>query len=356
LLSKYSTLNQIPFNSAPIGTGPYKFARWLRGDRIVLTANPDYFRGAPHIKTLTLLYIPDDNTTVAELRTHEVELALQMSLTGYKDMADDTEVVRQPAAAPTYTAVMFNSQRAPLNDVRVRRALVLGADRPAIVRDDTYGTGTLASADLSPFSWAFDPSIKPIPFDLAQAKSLLDSAGWVPGADGVRVKNGNRLSLQLVFGQGSQLVRTISQQLQQMYKPLGIDVQLKTYDYAVLYATAQNGGILNGGKFDLAMYSWIAGGDPDNASQWTCAQIPPNGNNIGRYCSPEMDADQKEALATFDVSKRKAAYAKIERLLLSDAPAAFLYYSSLRYVRIPQLQNFAPNGISEGWNAQDWTR
>ena len=80
-------------------------------------------------------------------------------------------------------------------------------DRSAIVRDDTYGTGTLASADLSPFYWAFDPSLKPIPYDLAQAKAMLDAAGWTPGPDGVRVKNGNRLSLQLVYGQGSQVVR-----------------------------------------------------------------------------------------------------------------------------------------------------
>jgi peptide/nickel transport system substrate-binding protein len=356
LLAKYSNLNQIPFNSAPIGTGPYKFARWLRGDRIVLTANPDYFRGAPHIKTLTLLNIPDDNTTVAQLRTHEVDLALEVTLGAYKDLAQDTGIVRQAAVAPSYMAIFFNTQRAPLDDVRVRRALSLGLDREAILRDDTYGAATLATADLSPFYWAFDPTLKPIAYDLAAAKALLDAAGWVPGPDGVRVKNGNRLSLQLVYGQGSQVVRTITQQVQQMYKPLGVDVQLKSYDYAVLYGAAQSGGILYGGKFDLAMYAWVSGADPDNASQWLCNAIPPAGNNVARYCSPEMDALQKVALSTFDRSVRKAAYAKIERLVLRDAPGAFLYYQADRYARIPELQNFTPNGISEGWNAQDWTR
>ena len=355
-MAKYPNINQVPFNSSPVGTGPYKFARWLRGDRIILTANPDYFRGAPHIKTLTLLNIPEDNTTVAQLRTREVQLALEITLSGYNDLAGDTTVARQLAQAPSYTAVFFNTQRPPLDDVRIRRALVLGMDRNAIVRDDTYGTGTLASADLSPFYWAFDPSLKPIPYDLAQAKAMLDAAGWMPGPDGVRVKNGNRLSLQLVYGQGSQVVRTITQQIQQMYKPLGVDVQLKSYDYAVLYAAAQSGGILNGGKFDLAMYAWIAGGDPDNASQFLCSAIPPNGNNVERYCSPEMDALQKQALSTFDRGVRKAVYAKIESLILRDAPGAFLYYQAQRYAHVPELQNFAPNGISEGWNAQDWTR
>ena len=69
-----------------------------------------------------------------------------------------------------------------------------------------------------------------------------------------------------------------------------------------------------------------------------------------------MDALQKQALSTFDRTVRKAIYAKIESLILRDAPGAFLYYQAQRYAHIPELQNFAPNGISEGWNAQDWTR
>ena len=172
----------------------------------------------------------------------------------------------------------------------------------------------------------------------------------------MRVRDGKRLSLQLVYGHGSQIVRTITAQVQQMYRALGVDVQLKGFDYAMLYAAAQSGGILNGGKFDLAMYAWISGSDPDDSSQWTCTMIPPAGNNVSRYCSPEMEAAQRLALSTFDQDVRKSAYAKIESLLLRDAPAAFIYYQSLRYARGADLQNFAPNGISEGWNAQDWRR
>jgi peptide/nickel transport system substrate-binding protein len=141
-----------------------------------------------------------------------------------------------------------------------------------------------------------------------------------------------------------------------MYRGLGIDVQLKGFDYATLYAAAQSGGILNGGKFDLAMYAWVAGSDPDDSSQWTCNMIPPAGNNVARYCSAEMEVAQRLALSTFDRSVRKRAYAMIQSLLLRDAPAVFMYYQSLRYAHASDLQNFAPNGISEGWNAQEWRR
>ncbi len=356
LLAKYSNLNQIPFNAAPVGTGPYQFVRWARGDRIVLRANDAYFRGAPALKRLTLPIIPDDNTTGAQIRSREVDLALEIPAPVYRDAADVPGVVRQLADAPAYTSIVFNTKRAPLDDVRVRRALVLGMNRSAIVRDDTYGTGQLAVADLSPYYWAFDPTLKPAAYSLDQAKALLDAAGWRPGSDGVRARNGTRLSLLLVYGSGSQLVRTVTAQVQQMYRPLGVDIQLKGFDYATLYAAAQNGGILNAGKFDLAMYAWISGSDPDDSSQWTCAAVPPAGNNVSRYCAAEMDAAQKLALSTFDRSIRTKAYARIQALLLRDAPAAFLYYQALRYAHVAGLQNFTPNGISEGWNAQEWSR
>ncbi|HUZ49434.1 MAG TPA: ABC transporter substrate-binding protein [Candidatus Dormibacteraeota bacterium] len=292
----------------------------------------------------------------AELRTHEVDLAWEISGTSYNDLRDAPGVVRQLANSPNYTAIYFNVQRAPLNDVLVRRAIAMATDRAAIVRDDTYGTGTVAIADLSPFSWAYDPSLKPIPYDLAAARALLDRAGWRVGANGLRAKDGRKLALQLAYGQGSQLAQNVAVQMQQMLRAVGIDVQLKSYDYQILYAAAQDGGILNGGKFDMTLYSWVSGSDPDNSSDWLCGQIPPAGNNVTRYCSPEMDRDQATALSTFTRSKRKAAYAKIERLLLRDVPAVFLYYQPLRYAHIAGLRHFSPNGISESWNAAEWRR
>jgi peptide/nickel transport system substrate-binding protein len=356
LLANYANLNDVPFNAAPIGTGPFEFVRWNRSDRIVLKANPNYFRGVPKLHQVTLLIILDDNTTEAELRAHEADLAIEIPATIYRDLAGVSGVVRQLALAPVYESIDFNVARAPLDDPRVRRALVLGMDRAVIARDDTYGAGTLAAADLSPFYWAYDPSLAPVPYDPAQAKALLEQAGWQPGPDGIRTRSGKRLSLELVYGLGNSVARAITAEVQQTYHALGIEVELKGYDYATYYAAAESGGILDGGKYDLAIYAWISGSDPDNSSQWTCAAIPPAGNNITRYCSPAMDAEQRLALSTFDQSIRKRAYARIERQLLEDAPAAFLYYRSLPYAHTPLLQNFTPNGLSEGWNAQEWIR
>jgi peptide/nickel transport system substrate-binding protein len=356
LLAKYSSLNQVPFNAAPIGTGPFKFTRWDRGDRIVLTANPSYFKGAPKLKQLMLAIVLDDNTEEAEMRSHQIDVAIEITSTMYRDLAGVPGIVRQLVEAPLYSSIDFNTSRQPLDDVGVRRALVMAMDRAGITRRDSYGTAILATADLSPYYWAYDRTLSPTPFDLRAAKAMLDSAGWRAGADGVRTRNGRRLTLQLVYGQGSSLSRAIGSEVQQMFREVGAEVQIKTYDYASLYATAESGGVLNGGKFDLAIYPWVSGADPDDSSQWMCSEIPPAGNNITRYCSTGMDAAQRLALSTFDRAVRIRAYRQVESLLLRDAPGAFIWYQRLRYVRIPELQNFTPNGITEGWNAQEWNR
>lgn len=355
LLAKYRSLNQIPFNAAPIGTGPYKFVRWQRGEQVVLAANDAYYKGAPAIKELRLKIVPDTNTTQSLLRSHEVQLALEITAPSYNQLADAPGVVRQTAISPQYEAVFFNTSRPPLDDQRVRRAIALALDRERIVRTNTHGLGTLAIADLSPFYRnAYDPALKPLPYDPGEARRLLAAAGWTPGRDGILTKNGQPLSLQFVFGTGSDSARGLSIIVQQALRSIGIEVPLKSYDYSTLYAVAQSGGILQGGKFDMAFYAWVSGADPDNSSTWLCAMIPPSGNNVTHYCSKQMEAEQARALSSFDPAVRRDAYSRIESLLLRDVPGTFLFYLPARYARAAQFQGFAPNGVSEGWNAYQW--
>ncbi len=354
LLAQYQNLNQIPFNAAPIGTGPFRFARWERGEEIVLDANPHYFRGAPHISQLTILIVPDQNTAQTLLESHEADVEFEVTSLSYHIMESAPGLTGDLVSAPSYVAILFNTARVPLDDVDVRRALVYAVDSKSIIRDTEYGTAQLAVADLTPFSWAYDATLKPTPYDPTKAAAMLEAAGWHTGPDGIREKNGTPLVLQLVYGQGSASAQNIAEEVQQMLRRVGVGVQLKSYAYATLYMSAENGGILNGGKFDMTLYAWISGTDPDDSSNWTCAAIPPNGNDVSRYCSQQMDALQARALSTFDRAARKRAYAQIQALLLQDAPGVFIMDQPMRYTHALQLQNFTPNGISEGWNAQQW--
>ncbi len=356
VLSKYPNLNQVPFDSEPsVSCGPYKFGEWVRGDHITLVANPDYYLGAPKIAKLVVKPISDTNTAVAQMRTGEVQMILEITGPQSHEMQGDKNIAQIAVDSPEYDAVMLNTQRAPLNDRQVRLALSYATDRARLVRDEQFGQATVGVGDLSPFYWAFDPALHAPPYDPAKAKQILEADGWSPGPDGIMRKNGKKLSLLFVYGQGSDIARNVVVEVQQMWKNAGVELQAKTFPYAQLLAGAGEGGIIYGGKYDAALYAWQSGVDPDDSTQWMSSAIPPAGNNAARYVSAAMDAAQKQALSTYDQTKRKAAYAKIEKLLVDDVPAVFIYYRKERYAYAPSLQNFHPNGVDEAWNAQDWT-
>ncbi|HET6894644.1 MAG TPA: peptide ABC transporter substrate-binding protein [Candidatus Baltobacteraceae bacterium] len=357
ILAKYPNINQVPFNQLPIGTGPFKITRWIHGDRIELAANPKYFRGAPKLKAITVLIVPDGNTQESELRAHDVDLVPDIGTANLNNLRARPApgVTTLLAKGPSYFAIDYNTKHPPLDDVRVRRALNYAIDEKRIIDTLLYGTAVPAAADLSDFYWAYEPNVMRYPYDLEKAKSLLDSAGWTVGSGGVREKNGQRLTLELTYGQGNATARQMGVQIQQDLRKAGVDLQIKTYNYTLLYATKAMGGILNSGKYDLAEYAWISGADPDDSSGWMCDMVPPAGNNITQYCNPQFDAAQRDALAHFDRARRKKDYSITQKLLASDAPAAFQYYQRRRYALSTNLHDFTPNGISEGWNAYTWS-
>jgi len=355
LLARYPDINRIAFNQQPIGTGPFKVVRWVHGDHVQLAANPQYFRGAPNLRGITVYTVPDGNTASAELRSRGTDLIIDLSSANYRDLQGVAGVRTLLVKVPGFSSIDFNLTHPPPDDVRVRRAIAFAINERRIVDDLTYGTATLATSDLSDFYWAYDPNVPLYPYDMAKAGALLDAAGWKRGLNGFRAKNGKPLSLQLSYGQGSETARQIAVQVQSDLHGVGIDVPLKSYTYTMLYATKAEGGIQQNGKFDLTLLSWVAGADPDDSSLWMCSMVPPRGNNITHYCNARFDAAESTALTHVDRAIRKRAYATTQELLASDAPAAFQYYARLRYAMSPSLQNFAPNGPSEGWNAYRWS-
>jgi len=355
MLDKYPNINQIPFNSLPVGTGPFRPVKWIRGDRIEYVANPNYFRGKPKLAKVDAQIVPDMNTQAAMLRSHQGDVITDLTASKYRDLREVSGIKIYLASAPSYNSLMLNMAHPPLDDLAVRKAIFEAIDRATMVRNLEYGSAVVAKADLSPFYWAYDPSVKTYPYDPKDAAATLDGAGWKLGTNGIRQKNGTPLSLQLTYGQGSETARALGTQIQADLRAVGIDTPIKTYQYTQLLAIQQEGGIYTGGKYDLGVYSWIAGADPDNSSQFMCDQIPPNGNNSMRYCNKQMDAAQKIATSTFDRSLRKKQYSIIEQRIATDVPLVVLFYNKRRYAMSSNVQNFTPNGISEGWNAQDWS-
>jgi peptide/nickel transport system substrate-binding protein len=356
VLAKYANINQLPFNSAPlVSDGPFKFVEWARGDHVTLERNDAFFLGKPRLDKIVIRIIPDEQTTLNSLRTHATDYMFQASISTYQTVRTLSDIRIAWVNVNGYAYVQLNCARPFLKDRRVRLAIAYAVDKNQLVRTEAFGTQTVATEDIPNWMWAFNSQVRPYPYDLAAARTLLRQAGWTPGPDGVMRKDGQRLELVLVTNNSNATRRRESLQIQAMLRMIGIETEIKTYPGDVLFAPAGMGGILQLGRFDLSDSGWYAGIDPDDSTQFTCENVPPSGYNYSRYCSPEMQAEQRVALTHYDRPARKAAYDRIQELLARDAPNLFIYwYRQMEPVSV-DFKGFDPNPVVESWNAWQWS-
>lgn len=355
LLAKYHDLNQVPYNSKPIGTGPFIVQEWHRGQVLRMVANPHYWRGAPKLKEVDYHVIPDENTIVNAVRAHDVDMWYNASATLYPTASkiDGTHPVLTPFTQYSYIA--FNLSRPALRDVRVRKALAMATDRKRLIDLLTFGVQILGEGDQPAFSWAYDASLKPIPYDVTRAHTLLDQAGWHPGADGIRVKDGQRLHVEFVTTTGNVVGNRLAVLLQQAWKAIGVEVAVKPYASALMFASYGAGGIVQTGKFDLNVSSWVNGVDPDDSSLLTCDQIPPNGQNTYRFCNREVDAQERIALAHYDQASRKRAYGRIQEIVVDQLPYLTMWFQRRFDVVSDDLRGYKPaHAVTTFWNTWEY--
>jgi peptide/nickel transport system substrate-binding protein len=356
LLAHEKNLNEIPFNSLPIGTGAFRVVRWVHGDHIELAANPHYFRGRPKLNTIIVRDIPDENTSLNSLRTHDVDWLFEPSPNLYNVLRTIPQTTIVFEDQPQTLRLRMNLRHPPLDDIRVRQAVAFAVDKRALVDRLTGGSARVAGADQPPFSWAYRANVTAYPPSIERAKALLRAAGYVEGADGLmhKGKGGPPLTLELSTNSSNATRRLVETQLQAMLHAVGIDAPIKNYPGNLFFATYGQGGIVATGRFDLAVSGWIAGIDPDDHALYACDQFPPVGANDDRYCSPAMDAAQRAALSTYDLARRRPAYFTAQELIARDIPGIIIWYARNPQAINPDFHGFAPNPVSEAWNAYQW--
>jgi ABC-type transport system substrate-binding protein len=290
--------------------------------------------------------MPDENSQLVALRSGDVDGVIGLSANSAANASSIDGFRISSAPLNAYFGIMMNNGRGPMTDVRLRRAVAEAADAAAFRTNVTHGYYAPAIADLPPALWATNRKLAPIAHDLAGARRLLAAAGYGPA---------RHLALDLAIIATSQTYRAEAVQLQSELRPLGIDVSIHPYFGNVYDAPPSEGGILTRGRYDLALYGWYAGMDPDDSGQFLCDQRPPAGYNHSFYCNPAMDAAQRDALRSYDEPVRRAAYARIEALLLRDVPIAFLASPVAISALRTDLQGFAPTLVTQTANAQHWT-
>ncbi len=357
LLAQYPDFNRIEFNSKPVGSGPYVVDRWLHGDRVEMHANPYYFRGKPAIEHLVVRFVPDAQTGFNLLQTHEVQgyvlvqdfaqYPLLMRLNGYR-------VLSTPVSA--VGAIIFNTTSPVTSDPRVRHALAEAIDIRSLVSKATRGALNSSNAGRGLFIWSYDKSAYPdIPYDPAHARKLLDAAGWRIAANGVRAKNGTPLDLLMVIQAATPGDAIIGNSVTQYERAVGARVTLKQFNVTQFVAPVSAGGPVYGGKFNLALYPFVNGDDPDTTDQFACANVPPHGYNKSRICDKRIDGLLTAGRSTFDLAKRKAIYAQLQRLLYQELPIILIYQRREIDAFTSRLHGESGSSDSVFWNVASWS-
>jgi peptide/nickel transport system substrate-binding protein len=356
LLAKYHDLNQVAYNSAPVGTGPFIVQEWHRGQTLRMIANPHYWRGAPKLKEVDYRVIPDSNTLATSMQTHEIDFWYNAQSTLYPTASKiaGTHAVLTPFTQ--YSQIGFNTARPVVADPRVRRALAYATDRQHLIDLVTFGVETRGDGDQPSSSWAHDPHLPAIAFDPAKARALLDAAGWHVGPDGIRVKNGQRLRLEDANITGNAVGSRLAILLQAAWKDVGAELEVKNYSSGIALANAQSGGIFQSGKFDVEFSSWVNGIDPDDSTTLMCDQFPPNGQNIFHYCNPQLDAAERIALTSNDQAVRTAQYAKIQRIIVDEVPFINSWFWRRFDVLSDDFHGYKPaHAVTTFWNTWEYS-
>ena len=303
----------------PIGTGPYRFVRYDVDDRVVLSAFDGYYDGLPNNPGVVLKVVPDDTMRGLELRKGTVDLVINDIAPDIAHQLEEDGHLRVTTGPGTdYQYIGFNMRDPLLADKRVRHAIAYAIDRQAIVNYLRRGQARPAVSLLPPVSWAFEPDVREFPQDRERSKQLLDEAGHRdPDGDGPLARF--TLSLKVSTNEFSRLQATV---IQQDLRQVGIDVDVRSYEFATLYADVLKG------NFQMYTLQWVGGAvaDPDILRRaFHSQQVPPIGFNRGYYSNPEVDRALARAQLSSDEAERKRLYGFAQKLIAEDVPYVSLW-------------------------------
>ncbi len=356
LLGAYPDFNRIPFDSKPVGSGPYLVEQWSRGDSVLLRPNPYYFKGIARLGPLRISFVPNPQTELDELQTREID-----GLENDQDVSNFGFLRKIPGYRVTATpehavgSVIFNTRDPLTSDPRVRHALAEAIDIRTTISKAYRGAVSSDAPGRGLFLWAYDPRAYPeIPYDPPHARKLLDAAGWHAGKDGLRRKNGAQLRVLLIIQAGTPVDAIVANLIVQYERAVGADVTLKEYNITQFVAPASEGGPVYSGKFQLAYYDFENGDDPDTTDQFACRNVPPDGYNKSRLCDPRVDALLQAGLQTYDPSKRKAIYSRLESILYQDLPIALMFQRRQINAFADRIAGVDVSPWGPFWNVEKW--
>lgn len=324
----------------PVGTGAFRFAQWIRDDRIVLDANKTFWAGRPNVDRLIFRVIPDNSARFLELQAGTIDImdGLNPSDVGAARSSGSLHLYMRPAFNVGYVAMNF--EKKPFDDVRVRMAVNYAVNKPAIV-DAFYGDqGFVAKNPMPPSLWGYNQTLKDFTYDSAKAKQLLKEAGF---------PNGFETTLWAMPNPRDYFPepRKIAEAVQADLAAVGIRAKIVSYDWDTYLEKTMNG------EHDMAMLGWVGdNGDPDNFLYVLLDKdnaVKGTAGNIAFYRSDELHDILIKAQRTPDQKERERLYNKAQEIIHQDAPWVTMVHATPPIATRAVVQGYVPHstGVEE---------
>lgn len=318
-LSPAELANPTAFTRNPVGTGPFRFDEYQPGSFVRLTRFDDYFDGAPYLDALVYRIAPDANAQLALLQSGELDLVIVEPFQ-LDAIANNPRIRVQSVPVVRSEFITINHNVPALSDARVRQALTMGLDREQLLESVFGGRGQVAVGPIAPsIAWAFDDGLEPLPYDPEAANALLDEAGWVRGNDGIRVKDGERLSLTILYDPANPTRTRTSLIAQQQWQELGIETDFDTSEYGAILSRVRQ----EEPDYELNPNYLVSPPDPDGVANY---YVSGSLANMMKYHNPEVDALFDQGAAAVSLEERADIYRQIQQIMHEDQPNVFTVY------------------------------
>jgi len=364
-----SAIETSDFARNPVGTGPYVLSDWEPGAALTFTSRsaPMSQRGGqPALDSIVFRIMPDKNDSLTALAQGQVQVVAQDSL----DAADAPVLDAMPGIQARYTPgnaweqLTLNLDNPILADASVRQAIAYGLNRDALNEAVMFGKAQVATSQVPSWSWAFEPSLPHYDSNQAQANQVLDRAGWKrSGTDGIRAKNGQRLSLKY-WGTPASFRPALMAMVKDQLAQVGIELNIDSFPSSTLFdASGASPQAMVSRQFDVVQFAWVSSYDPGTDAAYTLASssVPTKANgfvggNYGDYKNPRNDQLLKQLQISLDPAFRRNALVEAQTIWLSDLPVVPLLLRPITTATSPNLLNFRPTpaAAAETWNVEQW--
>ena len=326
------------FNRHPIGTGAFRFVKWLSDEMIHLSRNPLYWGGAPRYEDFFYRVIPEPLTQELEFRTSAADTyrVLPHQAARYRD---DDRYQMLTTLRLGYAFIGYNARKPPFDDPRVRRALGMAIDVDDILEYVLYGEGERTTGPYPKNSEWYDSTTPALDYDPQRALTILGELGWRKNAEGWLEKDGKRFEFNLISNAGNPLRKAILSIAQDSWRKLGIKCNTQLFEWTVFLED-----FVNPGHFDALVLGWRMGPDPDLHQIWHSSEIGPRRLNFVAYVNPEVDRIIERLRLEYDADVQRRLAHRLHRLIARDQPYTFLYAAKSNQVFDRKIAIVEPDG------------